>query len=68
MSKKPIPTSQPSQSPDGIDPPQSQNPARQAQYFDAIVGEGTSITFGPTGEKIRIMRVGEDRVTLEKTP
>lgn len=36
--------------------------------FDTIVHEGDMITFGPTGEKLRVSRIAHGEITFEKFP
>jgi hypothetical protein len=36
--------------------------------FDATVHEGMAITFGPTGEKLRIAKIANGTITFEKLP
>ena len=38
------------------------------QQFDAVVKVGTAITFAPTGEKLRITKIEDGRITFEKLP
>jgi hypothetical protein len=46
-------------------PPASKSNMRK---FDATVHEGMAITFGPTGEKLRIAKIANGTITFEKLP
>jgi hypothetical protein len=37
-------------------------------HLDAIVRVGTAITFAPTGERLRIAKIENGKITFEKLP
>lgn len=38
------------------------------QHMDAVVRVGTAITFAPTGERLRVAKIEDGKITFEKLP
>lgn len=43
-------------------------PASGMRHLDTIVRVGTAITFAPTGERLRVAKIEDGKITFEKLP
>lgn len=46
----------------------SRVPAAAVRHLDAVVRVGTAITFAPTGERLRVAKIEDGKITFEKLP
>ncbi len=52
----------------GKEKPPSQKQKERPRKFDALVKVGTTLSFDPTGEKLRITKIEGEQITFEKLP
>ena len=56
------------QSPESLEHSASTSRENQLTTFDTVVNEGDMITFGPTGEQLKIAKIDGETITIEKLP